>query len=134
MFPLTCLFLLSDLPVGNDQLLTILKKLIKYIQIKVLFNDPFVFLAGSLKPCTLQFISDSPVPLFLQWTTHSIAPSYPSIIMNDTLHSLVRIYVFQYQIIVEYLHLDNSSVNWPKSALWFRYIVSLQQNKSLLNP
>uniref|UniRef100_A0A8C0BIY5 Periostin n=1 Tax=Buteo japonicus TaxID=224669 RepID=A0A8C0BIY5_9AVES len=38
----------ADLPVGNDQLLTILKKLIKYIQIKVLFNDPFVFLLTKL--------------------------------------------------------------------------------------
>ncbi|NWZ52436.1 POSTN protein, partial [Haliaeetus albicilla] len=41
MFPLTCLFLLSDLPVGNDQLLTILKKLIKYIQIKFVRGSAF---------------------------------------------------------------------------------------------
>lgn len=58
-----------------------------------------------------------------------VAPSLPSVILNDTMRATVRNYVFHHQVIAEYLHIGNSSVNWPKSTVCFRYTLSLHQHR-----
>lgn len=75
-------------------------------------NYPSVFLAGSMKLSTLWVISDSWSFLSSADNTFNSSqlPKY-----NHEWYPALNNYVFQ--IIVEYLHLDNFSVNWPKSAL-----------------
>lgn len=66
---------------------------------------------------------------FFRMKHKTVAPSLPSVILNDTMCATVRSYVFHDQVIAEYLHIAKSSVNWPKSTVCFRYTLSLHQHR-----